>query len=108
MNSVFIISLFLGQTTGSTAGTHLYTGHGWVASSSLSLGLLGLAFVVLFARGPHSDHWVGWDGGSRLTKQRLNAKVDCDIKGGGSKAGASTDEEQGTLEKADPPGTSVR
>ncbi len=53
---------------GSTAGVHLYTGHGWIASSGLSLGLLGLNVLVLLARGPHARKWIGWDGGARLTK----------------------------------------
>jgi hypothetical protein len=74
MNSVFIISLFLGQTMGSTAGAHLYTGHGWVAASGLSLGLLGLNMLVLLARGPHTKKWVGWDGGARLHKVKVKEK----------------------------------
>jgi hypothetical protein len=29
----------------------------------LSLSLIGIALLVLFARGPHSSRWLGWDGG---------------------------------------------
>lgn len=74
INSVFIISLFLGQTMGSAAGTRAYTarpGGGWHASSGLSVGLLALAIVVLLARGPHAEKWIGWDGGSNLRKGKM-------------------------------------
>ena len=106
MNSVFIICLFLGQTTGSTAGTHLYTGHGWVVSSGLSLGLLGLAFLVLFARGPHSSRWVGWDGGSRLSKKRTKTEAQGDIEASGeasgmNKAGSVTSEKAVTSDETE-------
>ncbi|KAJ9102452.1 hypothetical protein QFC21_002852 [Naganishia friedmannii] len=68
LNSIFIISLFLGQMTGSSAGSSLYDHHGWTASSSLSVGFLALAMIILFSRGPHAQKWVGWDGGARLSK----------------------------------------
>lgn len=72
LNSVFIISLFLGQTMGTSVGAKLYTIGGWTASSGLSMGFLGLALLVHFARGPHaSTRWLGWQGGSKLRKQQV-------------------------------------
>lgn len=68
LNSIFIISLFLGQMMGSSAGSSLYENHGWTASSSLSLGFLAMALAVLLARGPHAQKWIGWDGGARMRK----------------------------------------
>jgi hypothetical protein len=74
LNSIFIISLFLGQMMGSSAGSSLYENHGWTASSSLSLGFLGVALVVLLTRGPHAQKWIGWDGGTRIRKVREDDK----------------------------------
>lgn len=68
LNSIFIISLFLGQMMGSSAGSSLYDHYGWTASSSLSLGFLGLAILILLSRGPHAQRWIGWDGGARMRK----------------------------------------
>jgi len=68
LNSIFIISLFLGQTMGTSVGAKLYTLGGWEASAGFSVGLLGLAICLLFARGPHATKWVGWDGGRNLRK----------------------------------------
>lgn len=48
LNSIFIISLFLGQMMGSSAGSSLYEKHGWTASSSLTLGFLVVAILVLW------------------------------------------------------------
>jgi hypothetical protein len=74
LNSIFIISLFLGQMMGSSAGSSLYEVHGWTASSSLSLGFLVVAILVLLARGPHAQKWIGWDGGARMRKVREDDK----------------------------------
>jgi hypothetical protein len=74
LNSIFIISLFLGQMMGSSAGSNLYDHHGWTASSSLSLGFLGLAILTLLSRGPHAQKWLGWDGGARMRKLRPEDK----------------------------------
>ena len=68
LNSIFIISLFLGQTMGTSVGAKLYTLGGWEASAGFSVGLLALAICLLFARGPHAKKWVGWDGGKNLRK----------------------------------------
>ncbi|GHJ87700.1 hypothetical protein NliqN6_4102 [Naganishia liquefaciens] len=70
LNSIFIISLFLGQMMGSSAASSLYDHYGWTASSSLSLGFLGLAILILLSRGPHAQKWIGWDGGARMRKLR--------------------------------------
>lgn len=55
---------------GVSAGAHLYTRGGWKVSQAFSLALLGAAVVILVARGPHSQKWVGWDGGRKLIKER--------------------------------------
>ena len=54
---------------GTSVGAKLYTLGGWTASSGFSVGLLGLAFLVLLTRGPHAEKWFGWDGGRNLRKQ---------------------------------------
>lgn len=124
LNSIFIISLFLGQMTGSSAGSSLYDHHGWTASSSLSVGFLALALVILFSRGPHAQKWLGWDGGARLTKvkveseQRDTTTEMADVEKIGEKDGLEDQplelnedlaekETKGVLHKVDPRNTSV-
>lgn len=56
---------------GSAAGTRAYTSRGgWHASAGLSVGLLALAILILLARGPHAQKWIGWDGGYSLRKEK--------------------------------------
>ena len=83
LNSIFIISLFLGQTMGTSVGAKLYTLGGWEASAGFSVGLLALAICLLFARGPHATKWVGWDGGSNLrkVKEKKAEEGESDIAG---------------------------
>lgn len=107
LNSIFIISLFLGQMMGSSAGSNLYDHHGWTASSSLSLGFLGLAILILLSRGPHTQKWLGWDGGARMRKLRPddNEKgVGTAVEIGGEKAGnevLEVESSTGTLQEFD-------
>ncbi len=87
LNAIFIISLFIGQSLATPSATKLYTEYGWLASSSWSLGMSGLALLLLFSRGPHAKKWIGWDGGTRLVKDRPKQEEK-----------AIADEERGELE----------
>ena len=99
LNSIFIISLFLGQMMGSSAASSLYDHYGWTASSSLSLGFLGLAILILLSRGPHAQKWIGWDGGTRMRKLRPEDKEKAveDSAGMGSE---KTEDEEFDVEKS--------
>lgn len=52
--------VFLGQATGSAAGTKIFLDHGWRACYALSVGFSCLGICVLLARGPRGVGWVGW------------------------------------------------
>jgi predicted MFS family arabinose efflux permease len=69
VNTAFMVFTFLGQITGTAAGNSLYAQHGWIASGSLSVGLLCLALVFCFVRGPWETGWIGWHGGWSLKKK---------------------------------------
>lgn len=64
--------VFLGQATGSSAGSHVFLNYGSRSCYLLSLGLLLAAFVFLFLRGPvaGADNrvWFGWGGVYRIRK----------------------------------------
>lgn len=65
LNAVLILSFFLGQVTGTAAGTHVFIKYGWRACAGLSMGFCGFQMIALFARGPMCERktWVGWQGG---------------------------------------------
>lgn len=69
VNTAFMVMTFLGQITGTAAGNRLYARSGWVASGSLSVGLLGTAVIINSIRGPYETGWVGWSGGWTIRKR---------------------------------------
>jgi predicted MFS family arabinose efflux permease len=52
VKTVYIVSTFCGQLTGTAVGNKLYARGGWVASGSASVGFIGAALLVCFARAP--------------------------------------------------------
>jgi hypothetical protein len=68
---------------GTSAGAKLYTLGSWIASMGFSIGLLGLALVILFARGPHAIKWIGWDGGRQLRKSKVSRKDEAEPRATG-------------------------
>ncbi|KAL2430564.1 putative transporter YgaY [Exophiala dermatitidis] len=71
VNTAFMLMTFTGQLTGTSAGAKLYERGGWVASGSLSVGLVGLTFLICLARGPYEQGWIGWSGGWDVRKKNL-------------------------------------
>ncbi|KAF8480646.1 major facilitator superfamily domain-containing protein [Gautieria morchelliformis] len=71
INAVYIFTVFLGQLMGTAAGTKVYVQHGWQATALLSLGWMGMQFVLLLMRGPHTARktWIGWEGGWSLRRR---------------------------------------
>ncbi|EPS41358.1 hypothetical protein H072_4752 [Dactylellina haptotyla CBS 200.50] len=64
INSVYMLSVFIGQVLGTGIGAKTYAIGGWIASGSASVGITVLGLLVALGRGPHSAAWFGWDGGS--------------------------------------------
>ena len=59
---------------GTAVGNRLYAQSGWVSSGSASVGFIGLALLVCFARGPWETGWVGWRGGWGIRRRDLGLK----------------------------------
>lgn len=79
---------------GSAAGTRAYTSRGgWHASAGLSVGLLALAILILLARGPHAQKWIGWDGGYSLRQEKPVEAVDVSSATAAGRGDGSTEQE---------------
>jgi predicted MFS family arabinose efflux permease len=73
VNTAYMVSVFCGQLTGTAVGNRLYAEGGWIASGSASVGFVGAALCVCFARAPWEKGWVGWSGGWGLRRRDLGA-----------------------------------
>ncbi|KAF7318589.1 MFS general substrate transporter [Mycena chlorophos] len=85
INAVFILSLFLGQITGTSAGTQVYTRYGWRASAALNMGFYAWGVLVQFARGPRVGRytWIGWEGGfGGARREQVAPVVEGDVEKG--------------------------
>ncbi|KAF3122284.1 hypothetical protein TWF703_001430 [Orbilia oligospora] len=69
INSVYMLSVFIGQVMGTGIGAKTYAVGGWLASGSASVGITVLGLLVALGRGPHAKGWLGWDGGSSFKLQ---------------------------------------
>lgn len=65
VNTAFVVMQYCGMLMGTKIGNLVYARAGWMASGGVSLGALGLAYVVILARGLNETGWVGWSGGWR-------------------------------------------
>jgi predicted MFS family arabinose efflux permease len=74
VNTAFMLSVFCGQLMGTAAGNALYARGGWLRSGGASVGFVGAALVVCFARGPWEKRWVGWRGGWGVRPRDLGEK----------------------------------
>ncbi|KAL0265301.1 hypothetical protein SLS55_001266 [Diplodia seriata] len=99
VNTAFMAFTFCGQLMGTAVGSAVYQRHGWVASGSVSVGLVGVSLGFCALRGPHETGWVGWGGGWALRRERL--EEDAVRQGNGGVAEKSReDEEKGNTGKA--------
>jgi predicted MFS family arabinose efflux permease len=73
LNTAFMVSTFCGQLIGTAAGNHIYAAAGWIGSGSASVGFIGAAILVIVARGPWEENWVGWRGGWSMRKKDPNS-----------------------------------
>ncbi|KAK5083382.1 hypothetical protein LTR70_008262 [Exophiala xenobiotica] len=64
VNTVFMLFTFFGQIAGTAAGNVIYDKHGgWRSSGSLGVAAVATSFLVVAARGPWEQGWIGWGGG---------------------------------------------
>lgn len=54
----------------------MYAIGGWTASGSASVGFIGAALLMCFARGPWETRWLGWRGGWSVRRRDLEKKTD--------------------------------
>ncbi|KAI0907918.1 major facilitator superfamily domain-containing protein [Ustulina deusta] len=90
VNTVYMVFCFAGQLTGTAAGNRLYAQGGWIWSSSMNIGLIGVAILIGLARGPRESKWVGWKGGWNIRRdeniaekgerQVVDVDVDADVE----------------------------
>ncbi|KAF7317225.1 MFS general substrate transporter [Mycena chlorophos] len=71
LNSLLVVSIFLGSVTGTSACTKLYVEHGYRVSSAIRVVFAGAGLFFLLVRGPHVRRkmWIGWEGGWALRKR---------------------------------------
>lgn len=74
VNTAYMVSVFSGQLMGTAVGNKLYARGGWIASGSCSIGFIGFALIVCFARGPWNPGWVGWKGGWSVRRRDLGPR----------------------------------
>ncbi|KAH7913382.1 major facilitator superfamily domain-containing protein [Hygrophoropsis aurantiaca] len=71
LNALLVMSVFLGQVTGTSVGTKVFVEHGWRADSILAMAWYVWQLAILLLRGPHCprDRWFGYEGGLRFRKK---------------------------------------
>jgi predicted MFS family arabinose efflux permease len=99
LNTAFMVSTFCGQLIGTAAGNHIYAASGWIGSGSASVGFIGAAILVIVARGPWEENWVGWRGGWSMRKKDLNSADGKTSEGALLHAGKVRDEDTGAEKK---------
>ena len=103
VNTAYMVSVFIGQITGTSVGNTLYAQGGWHKSGSASVGFIGAALCFCFARGPWEKGWVGWSGGWGIRRRDLGPKDKGVQQGNNTDTGgnAPDDEESGRGKMAD-------
>ncbi|KAG1729032.1 major facilitator superfamily domain-containing protein [Suillus lakei] len=97
LNALMIISIFLGQVTGTSVGTHVFVEYGWRADSTLCMAMYIFQLAVLFLRGPHcpGNRWFGYEGGlefwRKLSSRQTIANNDPEGAGGSTPAVVSSE-----------------
>ncbi|KAJ7476562.1 major facilitator superfamily domain-containing protein [Mycena latifolia] len=105
MNAVNVLSIFLGQVMGTSAGSRIYLQHGWRACAALSLALSGWQLLILLAHGPHCARrtWVGWEEGWAWRKRAVElADAESQLPPEAAEGEKEIREASGEEEDADP------
>ena len=73
-NVMFTACAFIGQLVGTSGGNAVYASFslekGWMGVGIWNLALAAAALVVVLARGPGEEGWVGWTGGWGIRLRR--------------------------------------
>ncbi|OJD39890.1 mfs general substrate transporter [Diplodia corticola] len=104
VNTVFMVFTFCGQLMGTAVGSAVYQRHGWVASGSVSVGLVGVSLCFCAVRGPWETGWVGWGGGWALRRPKeeggeVQQQGSGGVTGRSPGGGDDDDEEKGGEER---------
>ena len=100
VNTAFMVSVFSGQIVGTSVGNTLYAQGGWHKSGSASVGFIGAALCICFAKGPWEKGWVGWSGGWGIRRRDLGPKEKEQQQGSDAEiAGNKPDDEENGREK---------
>ncbi|KAJ3775997.1 hypothetical protein FB446DRAFT_355131 [Lentinula raphanica] len=67
LNAIYILSLFIGQVLGSSAGTKVFLAYGWRATAAMTLGFTLWALLILLLRGPECERYT-WFGPTNSLK----------------------------------------
>ncbi|KAJ3495412.1 hypothetical protein NLJ89_g10628 [Agrocybe chaxingu] len=70
LNSLFVLSFYVGQLMGTSVGTKVFVDSGWRACAALGVALYAFQIAVLLLRGPHCQRttWFGYEGGFGFLK----------------------------------------
>ncbi|KAH7380773.1 major facilitator superfamily domain-containing protein [Pyrenochaeta sp. MPI-SDFR-AT-0127] len=99
VNTAFMVATFCGQLIGTAAGNHIYAAAGWIGSGSASVGFISAAILVIIARGPWEEGWVGWRGGWSMIKKDKNSSDGKTTETAMHSGETEKDEEMGAQEK---------
>ncbi|KAF9476189.1 MFS DHA1 transporter [Pholiota conissans] len=71
LNTLFVLSYYIGQLTGTSVGTTVFMGYGWRICALFGIALYGFQMFVLLLRGPHCSRttWFGYEGGMALYRK---------------------------------------
>ncbi|KAJ3999822.1 MFS superfamily [Lentinula boryana] len=88
LNAIYILSLFIGQVLGSSAGTKVFLTYGWRATAAMTLGFTLWALIILLMRGPECERytWFGFGSGLRGMRDIVCGVQDLHRSTGKSKA----------------------
>ncbi|KAJ3721378.1 major facilitator superfamily domain-containing protein [Lentinula guzmanii] len=88
LNAIYILSLFIGQVLGSSAGTKVFLTYGWRATAAMTLGFTLWALIILLMRGPECERytWFGFGSGLRGIRDIVCGVQDLHRSTGRSKA----------------------
>ncbi|KAF8878807.1 MFS DHA1 transporter [Gymnopilus junonius] len=67
LNALYMVSYYVGQMIGTSAGAQIFVQYGWRAAALFGLSLYVMQLFALLVRGPHCSRktWFGYEGGVR-------------------------------------------
>ena len=118
INTAYMVSVFLGQVTGTAVGNHLYAEAGWIGSGTYNVASIGAALFFCLVRGPRAKGWIGWPEGANFKRvvpkpaedeEKNTLKAEGDVNDGKPDHGeANTNGRSGKAEGPDEAAASAR